>query len=346
MHSVKVALIFKDFSHWVRSSCVGLHVAGYATAEVLRDNSIEAHAHAVRHNVDIVHLLDHAVRPYTHVVISAPWLSVHDLRALITHYPDTQFVILSHSNVGFLQADPGGVHLLRKYHELTEFHCNLRVGGNSRKFVDWLRTAYGRDVVWLPNLYPIGECDPRPCVQTPLIIGAFGAVRPQKNFMTAAAAAVAIHRLLGVPVELHMSSGGEGDQGTTIPAIEQMCSGLADFKLVRHDWNYWDQFIGLIGQCDLLLQPSYTESFNMITADGISVGVPSVVSSAISWAPKSWQADSDDALDISHTAVRLLENREVEIEKGVQALFKHNHAGLKAWKHYLGLESWFEKLLG
>ena len=57
---------------------------------------------------------------------------------------------------------------------------------------------------------------------------------------------------------------------------------------------------------DLLLQPSYTEGFNMVTADGIAQGVASVVSDAIAWAPKNWQAETDDAIDIANKAVGLL----------------------------------------
>ena len=45
----------------------------------------------------------------------------------------------------------------------------------------------------------------------------------------------------------------------------------------------------------LLMQPSYTESFNVVTADGVAEGVPSVVSDAIDWAPDNWKAPVDDA---------------------------------------------------
>src|SRR5258705_13833165 len=86
LSQVRVALFFKDFSHWSRSSCVGLNVAGYTTAAYLRENGVHAHAFAVRNNVDVVRWIErfnatHA-RPLTHVVISAPWLSLHDLKSL------------------------------------------------------------------------------------------------------------------------------------------------------------------------------------------------------------------------------------------------------------------------
>ena len=56
--NIRLALFFKDFSHWVRSSCVGLNVAGYTTARYLRQRGIAARAYAVRNNIDIVRAID------------------------------------------------------------------------------------------------------------------------------------------------------------------------------------------------------------------------------------------------------------------------------------------------
>lgn len=351
---VRLALIFKDFACWLmNTSSVGLNVAGYTTARVLQDLGVDVTVFPVRHNVDIVNRIDEYNEthhhPLTHVVISAPWMSRHDLKSLIQHFKDIQFVVLSHSNVGFLQADASGVELLREYKRLEEHYPNFRVGGNSRKFVNWFESAYGEKAICLPNLYPL---DPpfRPLLKRrkwrgdrPLNIGAFGAVRPYKNFMTAAAAALVIQRATGVPVRFHMSAGGEGDGGMIAPAIEAMLEGTG-VELIRHKWCYWTDFIRLIASMDLLIQPSYTESFNLITADGILMGVPSVVGPAISWAPDSWKADPDDAVDVAEVGLRLLNND--KIKEGVKALTESNNIGIVEWMKFLGLEkhSWFDDI--
>lgn len=339
LEDVRLALIFKDFAAWCRTSCVGLHVAGFATAKVLQEHGVDVNVFPVRHNVDVVDAIERYnsthEKPLTHVVISAPWLSEHDLKCILEHFKHIQFVILSHSNVGFLQADVNGMYLIRRYHALARQYHNLKVGGNSSKFVHWMRKSYGGDVVLLPNLYPLDK-DIKPKIwhkHHPIKIGAFGAVRPQKNFMTAAAAAIAIQKELNVPVELHMSTGGEGDFGTTAPAIDQMVSGTG-ITIYRHPWVYWDSFIKLISKMDLMIQVSYTESFNMVTADGISVGVPSVVSPAIYWAPKEWRAEPDDALEVAETGIYLL-TRKNNREDGIKALRSHNKHGWLIWKDYL-----------
>ena len=338
LENVRLALIFKDFAVWLRSSCVGLNVAGYTTANYLKEHGLEnVSIYPVRHNVDVVDAINkynetHSER-LTHVVISAPWLSVYDMKCLLENFSDIKFVILSHSNVGFLQADPTGVELLRKYAELSRTYKNIKVGGNCAQFVEWFKAAYTEECVLLPNLYPVERVKSKVWEGGPLKIGAFGAIRAEKNFMTAAAAAMVIHTQLGVPVEFHMSTGGEGCKSVTLPAIEQMFEGVEGVKLIRHDWAYWDTFVKLVGSMDLLIQVSYTESFNMVTADGISQGVPSVVSPVIRWAPDHWKANPDDAVDVAKVGMNLLLNNQYTY--GSRALQAHNANGFLHWARFL-----------
>jgi hypothetical protein len=312
-------------------------VAGYTTAKYLRSRGVNATAFAVKDNVDVVNILDAAKeenRPYTHVVISAPWLMLFDLINIVQAYPETQFVVLSHSNIGFLQADPNAIELFRRYADFSETVQNFRIGGNNAPFVNWFKAIYHENCIILPNLYPIGRIMSKRWDKiSPLNIGAFGAIRPEKNFMTAAAAALMIQTQLNVPLQLHMSTGGDGCKSTTLPAIEEMVAGLPSVQLIKHDWQHWDEFIHLIAQMDLLIQISYTESFNMITADGISVGVPSVVSPVIHWAPKKWRANPDDAPHVAGVGVDLLTRHQGF--KGAEALALHNKFGFIRWKMFL-----------
>ncbi len=335
---VRLALIFKDFAAWVRSSCVGLNVAGFTTAKFLRHYGIDTTVFPVRNNIDIVTSIDHYNETHkhrlTHVIISAPWVSIYDMKNLIEHFSDIKFVVLSHSNVGFLQADPCGVELFRKYAELSKSHKNFKVGGNCNRFAKWFEIAYKEECLCLPNIYPVERIRGKIWNGTiPIKIGSFGAIRPEKNFMTAAAAAVAIQSIIGEPVELHMSTGGDGCKSTTLPAIEEMTEEIDGFTLVRHDWNNWDEFIKLISEMNLLIQVSYTESFNMVTADGISVGIPSVVSPVIFWAPNSWKVDSDDAVMVAEKGIELLFNDQKYI--GSDALRENNEKSLKYWFDFL-----------
>ena len=336
-HKIRAALIFKDFAAWIRSSCVGLNVAGFTTAAILKEHGINTVVFPVRDNIDIVASIDNYNESHTHrlthVIISAPWVSLHDIKALIHNFHDIQFVILSHSNVGFLQADPCGVELFRKYAELAKTHKNLKVGGNCHMFSKWFEVTYKSECVCLPNLYPVKKIKNKIWNGTyPIKIGAFGAIRPEKNFMTAAAGAMAIHSILDIPIELHMSTGGGGCHSTTLPAICEMTENTKGVKLIRHEWETWDKFIELISQMDLLIQVSYTESFNMVTADGISVGVPTVISPVIYWGPEEWMANPDDALDVANVGISLLNDTREYV--GYDALHAHNTKSINKWLEY------------
>jgi hypothetical protein len=171
--------------------------------------------------------------------------------------------------------------------------------------------------------------------KSPLKIGAFGAIRALKNIMSAAAAAMTIADKLKVDVMLSVSGGrAEGGGLTVLAAVEAMLAGLPAIQLNIVNWTTWPEFTTIVRNQDLLLNVSYTESFNMVTADGIAGGVPSVVSDAIDWAPPAWVASADDVLDIADTGILILHDHYAPA-KGLAALRAHNATGLVAWKQFL-----------
>lgn len=342
--STNVVIAYKNFSVFNNLSHIGLGTAANSNADYLNKFSINTTVIPVTTNVEIVDHLNNNPQT-THMIIFAPWLSSYDMEAMLVEFPNVKFVMLSHSNVGFLQADANGVTLIRQAIELTKKHRNFHVGGNSIKFVNWLNETFFVDedddsyAVYLPNLYEMSR-DPSKLYKywndgTTLNIGMFGAVRSQKNNMTAAGAAMTIAKKLDTPVNFHMSVGREdGDASLILSAIRNLTADIPNFKVVEVSWMDNAEFKRLIGDMHLLLQPSYTESFNLVTADGISAGVPTVTSEAIDWSPISWRGHIDDAVEIAETGIRLLNNKE-EFQHGVDSLENYNLEAYNAWESYL-----------
>jgi hypothetical protein len=215
----------------------------------------------------------------------------------------------------------------------SRFH----VAGNSLKFCKWITAAYGAPCAYLPNLYYLDSTPPLVpgFAAGTLRIGAFGATRPLKNFMSAAGAALSLARTLKSNLELWVSSGRtEGGGDTIMRAVHAMLDGVPGVSIVESGWQSWPKFRQLAGHMHLLLQPSYTESFNMVTADGVAEGVPSVVSEAIDWAPDHWKAKSDDVLDIARVGRSLLNDPRAAAE-GFAALAAHNQQGAQSWIGFL-----------
>lgn len=331
-----VALAYKNFAASRNISHIGLGVAALNTAKVLRSGGIRAEVWPILSAADLRSRLE--VRCADYVIISAPWIPPHELQALANVFPDTQFAVNCHSNVGFLQADRNGTKLLRETIEIELGTFNVHVAGNSRRFCEWVRAAWGAPCVYLPNLYYLREhrqCRHHAFSGGILRIGAFGATRPLKNLMSAAGAALQIAREFRSPLEFWISAGrAEGGGETVLASLKEMLQGLPNVNLALNGWQSWPKFRQTIAHMNLLLQPSYTESFNMVTADGVAEGVPSVVSPAIDWAPEDWKADPDNVCEIARTGRRLLLDP-YAAEDGLHALEIYVADGLRAYRKYL-----------
>ena len=167
-----------------------------------------------------------------------------------------------------------------------------------------------------------------------LRVSAFGATRPLKNLMSAAGAALTISRFFGGDLELWINSGRDEGAGCIVRAIEEMFRITRHAHLARAGWASWHDHRKTVARMNLLINCSYTESFNMVTADGVAEGIPSVVSDAICWAPGYWRAPVDDVLEIACVGRHLLCDP-LAPGDGYRALLAHNADGLVAWKAFL-----------
>lgn len=333
---MKVIFVYKNFAANKNISHIGLGVAALNTQKSLIAAGIRALVYPIVNSADLRATLI-ANPDTTHIIISAPWIPTQDMQAIVRDYPKVAFAMICHSNVGFLQADSNGVRIFREAMEIEQATHNFHVGGNNQVFCTWATRAYSALCTWLPNLYFLDGTTNvnRPLWSSgPIRIGAFGATRVLKNFMTAAGAAINIAQGQRADLEFWMSSeraeGGEG----ILNAVRQLLAGVPHAKLVLNGWQSWPAFRQTVGNMHLLIQVSYTESFNMVTADGISRGVPSVVSDAIDWVPDHWTAKADDANDVERVGAYLIQSRTAAHE-GLTALQNYNRIGMAVYKQYL-----------
>jgi hypothetical protein len=341
--TVHLVIAYKDFGANKNISHIGLGVSAMNNAAVLHGRGYWTEVWPLRTPDDLVQRLraaqpgyrQKAQVPVSHVTISAAWFPPMQLAALAREHHDIDFTVVSHSNVGFLQADPSAFTILRGTGDLQTGSVNVHLGANCQKLVGWWLYAYHQPMRLLPNMYNLAAA---PTIAQrwhgghPLRIGAFGAVRPLKNLLTAGAAALEIGARLQVDLEFHVSSGRtEGGAATVMGALAAMYAGLPNARLVQCGWSSWPDFRRAVRNMDLLLQPSYTESFNMTTADGIAEGVPSVVSDVIDWAPARWVASADDATDIADVGIALLHDPQAALA-GLKALQAHNATAFASWE--------------
>src|SRR5271165_6411203 len=104
---INVLIVYKNFQACAGISHIGLGVSALNNAKVLNKMGIRTQVIPLKTENDIKLALSQNPNT-THVIISAPWISTSLLTYLCAVNPDVQFIVVSHSNVGFLQADRNG----------------------------------------------------------------------------------------------------------------------------------------------------------------------------------------------------------------------------------------------
>lgn len=335
-----LVLAYKSYPNMPGISHTGLGVSAMTTSKVLTKAGIDNIVIGINKQEEIEAYLK-GNEQITHFTLAAPWVKTEFWRHLCHKFHRVQFSVCSHSNVAFLQADTQAVKLIREGIELEQMCSNFHLAANSMRLVHFIEKGYRAPCTWLPNLYYLNHLtNPhRPnwgSHRNHLRIGIFGATRPMKNISSAIAAAIQIASELKVQTEIFINSGRNDDPNSArIRAnAQEFCSGRHDIKIHEVGWSDWTKFRSLVSTMHLLLQPSFTETFNMVTADGIAEGVASVVSPAIEWVPESWKCHPDDVDDISRRGVALLHDNNA-VKEGFHCLTRYNKKGLHAWLNYL-----------
>jgi len=336
----RVLILYRNFSaaHADKPYChVGLGVNALHTAKVLRRHGVQADIAAVWTVDDVRKALQN--NGPTHAIVEAPWISAANMQALVTENPWTHFVVRSHSQIGFLQVEAGAIQILRELLVMQEMNLNLTVAANTKKLKDFFEKTYGSRCLYLPNLYDLERVSRKrdeSHQHRKLRVASFGALRLLKNHTTAAAAALLMAERRQADLEFHVNVNREENAGAKgiLQSIRNMFNGLTWAKLVEVPWAPWASFRHTVRHMDLCLQASHTETFNIVTADAIAEGVPSVTSSAIEWVPKSWHADADSAEDIARVGSHLLWDTHGAAD-GLEHLERFCKEGIESWLKYL-----------
>jgi hypothetical protein len=273
----------------------------------------------------------------THVAIMAPWINPGLIRYWCREWPEIQFAIVCHSNLAFLGADPKAASLMLQYAELSREMHNFHLAANAAVTSAWAAIVHNADVITLPNLYWINEHTWRarqPYNGGPIEIGMFGAGRILKNFATGAGAVLVLQRQMGVTINLHTNVGIDGRSPGEVKMPYEMIQADPHVNWINEGWLPWPAFTRLLGRMYVLIQPTVSESFNVVTADGIARGVSSAVGPAISWVPDYWKANTEDPTAFASVMRHLLTDPHAAYD-GKNALMRYSSEGYLLWKEWL-----------
>ena len=166
-------------------------------------------------------------------------------------------------------------------------------------------------------------------------IGCFGAVRPMKNQLLQAMAAIAFANKHNLTMRFHINGTRiEQKGGSVLKNIRALFSD-SPYTLVEHQWMPHEEFIKLIKYMDIGMQLSLSESFNIVTADFVSQKVPMIVSPDISWMPFITKVGPFNVDKIINRMELVLNYKDVFTTMSSFSLKSYNVNALKTWDNYL-----------
>ncbi len=270
----------------------------------------------------------HRVRPDI-CILEAIWVRPEKLAVLRDLYPNVRFVTRVHSRMPFLAHEGNAINWLRQYERISVVSFN-----HEQTSMDM--NEVGIKNVYLPNIYPTVKW--RGCGELPnkhlYKIGCFGAIRPFKNQLSQAVAAILFADRRSAVVHFYINSSRIEQRGENIlKNIRALFSGTRH-KLVEIDWLEHAAFLRLISTMDACMQVSFTETFNIVTADCIYEHVPVVVSEAIDWL-RCRKADPNMEGKIASVLDWTIQNRAHVVEDNIADLTAYHAHSVRKWFKYL-----------
>lgn len=228
------------------------------------------------------------------VILEAIWVTPQKIKELfsIQRHKNRTWIIRIHSKLSFLANEGIAMDWIGEYNKIQKENkeVNFIIAPNVKELTEDFKKIYSSDkFIFLPNIYSPKnynlkiEKDIKNCDE--INVGCFGAIRPMKNHLPQAVAAIEFGDEIGKKIKFHINANRIEQKG------EQVFKNLINLfkntkhELVLHDWMNHEEFINLVKQMDFGMQVSLTETFNIVAADFVYNDIPIIVSKDIEWMP-------------------------------------------------------------
>jgi hypothetical protein len=284
------------------------------------------------------------------VVIEAFWVVPAKFEELLRVCPKVKFIVRNHSEVPFLANEGIAFDWMLKYAKQPNVYmsCNApRMLEESRFLIgkenpEWDESTLTRKVPYLPNYYPTDKCPEFGAaidLNSEFVnVGCFGAVRPLKNTMLQAIAAMAFATKINKRLRFHIN-GGRIEMGGS-PILKNLFllfSHFPEYELINHPWKTHKQFKEIVASMDVVSQVSFSETFNIVAADAVTQNIPTITSDEITWSAPEFRADPTSSLDIAETLYRAYMSRLADPSRNPSlfGLEQYNKDSVREWLPYI-----------
>jgi hypothetical protein len=281
----------------------------------------------------------------THVIIEALWVVPSKFTVLCKLHPRVKWIIRLHSELPFMAGEGMAMDWLGDYSDFP----NLFIGINAPRMMreislylkirnNWNDQQLNNRIIYLPNYYPQDYVNKKLDKNKDTIdIGCFGAIRPLKNHMVQAVAALDFANQIGKKLRFHINAGRIEMQGQ--PAINNLLGFFEQLsntghQMINHQWCPREDFLKICAQMDIGMQCNFSETFNIVSADLISQGVPIVGSTEIPWAVHAFCADPTDSKDIVNKLKSAYKYSWLNVKTNQMSLTSYTNNTISIWNKY------------
>lgn len=353
MHSrknPKVLFVLKRRSDYnpENHSHIGMSTGLYNSASFMNDMLKES---GIESNISVVidnNCIDKEVTKHrpTHVIIEALWVVPSKFSILCKLHPTVKWIIRLHSEIPFLANEGMAMDWIGDYSSFK----NIIIAANSpiaeRDIKEYISTRNfctkkeaAKKVVYLPNFYPQNYKNKKFNRDKDTIdIACFGAIRPLKNHVVQALAAVKFSESIGKKLRFHINAGRiEQKGGPILHNLEGIFLQLssAGHELINHEWKPREEFIKICEKMDIGMQVSFSETFNIVGADIISQGVPLVSSPELPWSNPLFNGKPQDVNTIFRSLWLTYLFPYINIYTNQRRLKRYTNKTRKIWISYL-----------
>jgi len=268
------------------------------------------------------------------VVLEALWVSPLKLNELVNipRHKKRKWIIRIHSKAPFLANEGVALKWIYEYGLIN----NVLIAPNTTELTEQLRFALPLgEYIYLPNIYKFEDFEDKSKLNNNdkiINIGCFGAIRPMKNTFHQALACIEFAELKNKTLRFHVNTSRVEQSGENVVKNLRSLFENNRHELVEHKWYHHKDFLSTVSEMDMGVQVSFTESFNIVTADFVAANVPIIAGEDIEWMPDFLKCRPTSQKDLVKKLKWVYNNK--WISKTIQKIFLHiyNYKAKLVWR--------------
>ena len=272
-------------------------------------------------------------------IIEAIWITPSKIIELQKLYPKIKFIIRVHSKIPFLAMEGIAITWIKEYVKIE----NVKVSFNN-DITHKDMNSIGIENIYLPNIYEdikkqkkcfnFFKLFSKNKIKDSYNIGCFGAIRPLKNQLNQAVAAIKFGNENNTIINFYVNYSRLEQTGENVYKNIKALFNNTKHNLIDTKWLNREEFLNLLSKMDISMQVSLTETFNIVAADSVFVNVPVVVSKEINWL-STGISDPNNVESICKQMKNVLKNKNKYIRKNLMSLKKYNDMAIYNWLIFL-----------